>query len=246
MTNCSIIRLLKEMDGVMDFQKVTALHLFEILTSPDHPHHRALLADEVGLGKTIVARTVIALIREYHREVVHDDFFRVVYVCSNINIANQNIDKLGVREKMDVGSSRLSMQHLAIAKRDRRIREAQQENGEMPEIIIPLTPMTSFDFRSSLGVAGERALICVLLEELEEFQEPDVRKYVEKLFKCGVYYWERWVSWLDWYRKEIADLGQEYVHEVVDGIRRYGSKEIAALKNACDDGSSLDFHRKAA
>ena len=246
MTVCDIIRLLREMDGVMDFQKVTALHLYDILTSPGHPHHRALLADEVGLGKTIVARTVIALMREYQREVVHDDFFRVVYVCSNINIANQNIDKLGVREKMDVGSSRLSMQHLAIAKRDRRIRDEKHENGEMPEIIIPLTPMTSFDFRSSLGVAGERALICVLLEELEEFQEPVVRKYVEKFFKCGVYYWERWVSWLDWYRKEIADLGQEYVHEVVDGIRRYGSKEIAALKSACYDGSSLDFHRKAA
>ena len=148
MTREDIIRVLKEMDGVMDFQKVTALHLYDILTSPDYPHHRALLADEVGLGKTIVAKTVIALMREYQREVVHDDFFRVVYVCSNINIANQNIDKLGVREKMDVGASRLSMQHMAIAKRDKRLKEAHQDNGEMPEVIIPLTPTTSFDFRS--------------------------------------------------------------------------------------------------
>ena len=109
-------------DGVMDFQKVTALHLFKILTSPEYPHHRALLADEVGLGKTIVAKTVIDLMRERQRKTDPDGFFRVVYVCSNINIASQNISRLGVKQVMSVGESRLSMQHLTIAKRNWLIR----------------------------------------------------------------------------------------------------------------------------
>lgn len=245
MTGIDIIRILRKMDGVMDFQKVTALHLYDILTSPGHPHHRALLADEVGLGKTIVARTVIALMREYQREVVHDDFFRVVYVCSNINIANQNIDKLGVKEKMDVGSSRLSMQHLAIAKRDKRIKAARQDNGEMPEIIIPLTPTTSFDFRSYTGVMGERALICILLEELDEFQDAPYRRFLERMFRCGVKP-ENWRSWLDWCRHETDTLGQDYKDEIEKGIRKYGAKEVFELKEAIDGAESLDGNRKYA
>ncbi len=241
MTDSDIIRRLMEIDEVMDFQRVTALHLFKILTSPDYPHHRALLADEVGLGKTIVAKTVIDLIREYQREVNPEGFFRVVYVCSNINIASQNISRLGVKEIMPVGESRLSMQHLTIAKRDKIIREAHRETGSLQEVIIPLTPTTSFNFRSYTGVAGERALICAFLEELEEFRDEQSRDYIEKLFKCQVVYWDSWQNDIGWYRAEIESLGPEYKQEILRGIRKYGSEEVARLKTACNSDAPFDY-----
>ena len=50
---------------VKDFQRATAdriLHIYKNLG-----HRRVLLADEVGLGKTFVAKQVINLVREWRR-----------------------------------------------------------------------------------------------------------------------------------------------------------------------------------
>lgn len=91
---------------VKDFQRATAdriLHIYKNLG-----HRRVLLADEVGLGKTFVAKQVINLVREWHKQ-EKDDFFKVVYICSNANIADQNIEKLGVENRMSISESRLSM-----------------------------------------------------------------------------------------------------------------------------------------
>ena len=63
-----------------------------------------MLADEVGLGKTFVAKQVINLVREWHKQ-EKDDFFKVVYICSNANIADQNIEKLGVENRMSISIS---------------------------------------------------------------------------------------------------------------------------------------------
>ena len=65
--------------AAMDFQKATADRIISLFTDMDHPRSRVLLADEVGLGKTIVAKEVLSLMREW-RKSVNDDFFRVVYI----------------------------------------------------------------------------------------------------------------------------------------------------------------------
>ena len=55
---------------------------------------RVLLADEVGLGKTIIAREVIDRVRQIRSE-VKDDMYRVVYVCSNYNTPRYSDNRLG-------------------------------------------------------------------------------------------------------------------------------------------------------
>ena len=55
----------------------------------DDPTRRFLVADEVGLGKTLVARGVIAKTIDHLWETV--DRIDVVYICSNGQIARQNL-----------------------------------------------------------------------------------------------------------------------------------------------------------
>ena len=79
----------------MDFQEATAARILQIFR--DEGQNRVLLADEVGLGKTIIARTVVQKVSNWHS--AWDDHFKVVYICSNINIANQNYRKLGIPDE---------------------------------------------------------------------------------------------------------------------------------------------------
>lgn len=94
-----------------DFQQATADRIVEVFRSGQN---RILLADEVGLGKTIIASDVVRQVAAWHKNEMHDEHFKVIYICSNINIANQNARKLGISDLMNVSESRLSMQHLKI------------------------------------------------------------------------------------------------------------------------------------
>lgn len=94
-----------------DFQRATADRIEEIFRNGNQK--RVLLADEVGLGKTIIAKEVIDRVRNLRQE-KHDDIFRVVYVCSNVNIVHQNTKNLGIDKQLNISESRLSMQHLVI------------------------------------------------------------------------------------------------------------------------------------
>src|SRR3954447_3619977 len=77
-----------------DFQRRTVDYAFRRLYTDSDATRRFLVADEVGLGKTLVARGVVA------RAVDHlwNDVERidVVYICSNADIARQNINRLNI------------------------------------------------------------------------------------------------------------------------------------------------------
>lgn len=205
--------------SIYDFQEATADRIAEIFRNATigfdgkeiktGGQRRVLLADEVGLGKTHVAKAVIDRVREMRKE-INDDMFRVVYVCSNMSIANQNIEKLGVRNKADITESRLSMQHLTIRERESSIIEP--ESGEMGEIIIPLTPSTSFSLKgSSKGNANERALIATILGCFNEFA--DFQSQLTKLFQ-GWSGDNGWEYWLKHYSRRVDKLGDAYIADV--------------------------------
>ena len=71
------------MATLKDFQKETVNRVIELYKSG---RNRVLIADEVGLGKTVVARGLIARFAEL-REEEKDDLVKVAYICSNQSIA---------------------------------------------------------------------------------------------------------------------------------------------------------------
>lgn len=95
-------------DGILknlkDFQKETVDYVFRRLYTDEDCTRRFLVADEVGLGKTLVARGVIAKTIDHLWENVPR--IDIIYICSNSNIARQNIAKLNVLGDDDAPKSR--------------------------------------------------------------------------------------------------------------------------------------------
>lgn len=126
---------------------------------------RFLVADEVGLGKTVVAKEVIKRMMQRRRK-----HLTVFYMCSNLAIAKQNKDNLlkllpaDEREDAECQVDRLSL--LSI-----------YEPPQHPKLhLYSLTPDTSIPVRKKRrrdGRQEERALIHVLLKEIcpEFFRE---------------------------------------------------------------------------
>jgi len=161
----------KALAGLKDFQQATVKQVMKCFHDC---HNRVLVADEVGLGKTLIAKGVIASTARWHRE-EGDELFKIVYVCSNQNIADQNLRKLIITGQKDfmvdrIADSRLSMQHLKIFQQ-----EYQNSNGIGQEgryfQLIPLTPATSFSLKSSGGTKAERALILAVLNKTKTLEE---------------------------------------------------------------------------
>lgn len=215
---------------VKDFQRATAERILHIYKDLDH--RRVLLADEVGLGKTFVTKQVINLVREWHKA-KKDDFFKVVYICSNANIADQNIEKLGVENRMNISESRLSMQHLYINLAEKDI--AKQHNDvEIPESIIPLTPSTSFRFYSAKGTANERALMCNILCRQPQFDS--YQDVLDDFLRCGVKYWTELINS---YNEKIKRCGEDYLQDMHDKLQAKLTDEIISqlldyAQNGCD------------
>ena len=149
------------LSGLKDFQRATVDHVVDRFFGPDDPTRRFLVADETGLGKSVVARGVIARTLERLQDDDTVDRVDVVYVCSNSDIARQNIARLKVTEDECVPvSSRLTM----LAKYGNRLASATASVGK-PMNLVAFTPGTSFDAGWRTGKAEERAMLHLLLEE---------------------------------------------------------------------------------
>ena len=153
------------MAGLKDFQRATVERIFELYKNGQK---RVLIADEVGLGKTLVAKGLIAKIARADYKKMEKPNFKVVYICSNQNIANQNIEKLRISDDVTVGGvtdTRLSMQHLKIFEQmnDPKLKDKYIQ-------LTPLTPHTSFEMTRGCGIVYERALMFAILKRLDIFK----------------------------------------------------------------------------
>lgn len=139
------------------FQRRTVDYVFDRLCGEHNPVRQFLVADEVGLGKTMVARGVIARMIEY----LWDSTKRIniLYICSNQAIAAQNLNRLNVLGRRELAlPTRMTLIPLQL--RDQAGLDANKVN------FISLTPGTTFDLRSATGVTLERALLHHLLHDL--------------------------------------------------------------------------------
>jgi hypothetical protein len=153
--------------GLKDFQRRTVDHVSHRML--DEGARRFLVADEVGLGKTLVARGVIADTVE-RLTVEGVKRIDVVYVCSSQEIAKQNLDRLRLPGHQEgarlsrIGLLPLHLHTLASAGVN----------------FVSLTPGTSLDPKSSCGWALERA---ILLRMLKEPWNLSVTKGVRRIFQ---------------------------------------------------------------
>lgn len=149
----------KVLSKLKPFQRDSVEHVFRRLYLDEDATSRFLVADEVGLGKTMVAKGVLAKAIDHLWDRI--DRIDVVYICSNADIARQNINRLNLIGSGDIEfASRITLLPIHLGKlRERKLN------------FISFTPGTSFDLKSSMGVAEERRLIYWLLREAWGFAD---------------------------------------------------------------------------
>lgn len=199
--------------GLKDFQKATVTRIDQLYRAGQM---RVLVSDEVGLGKTLIARGTIAKLAKLQKE-VGDNLVKVVYICSNASIAEQNLNKLRITSELRTertGSSRLSMQHLNIFK--------QENDSDLLSRyiqLIPLTPDTSFRMTNGAGTYPERALMFAILRRLPELSQ--YTKALEFAMKDGASSgWDGWAK--SWYETEVLECdklsGGKYLSYMLDKL----------------------------
>jgi hypothetical protein len=201
------------------FQRATVDHVMRRTYSDPDRTRRFLVADETGLGKSLVARGVVARTIELLQDDPSVPRIDIVYVCSNADIARQNVKRLDVIGQQHAIASRLTL--LA--------RGAQHLDGEPVAAgkavnLVSFTPGTLPGNSWLTGTLDERALIHVILSDHFGLDWSDSRSSmlvlqgtVSKLATV-----EAKVAWT---REEAASHGgvePNIAREFVSGSRAHG------------------------
>ena len=170
------------------FQRRTVDHAFHRLFTAKDSAGRFLVADEVGLGKTLVARGVIARAIDHLWEDV--ERIDIIYICSNGSIARANLPKLqigGAGERSFALATRLTMLATELAPREGTPGLAGSKLN-----FVSFTPGTSFAMGHSAGQRREREVLFHLLEPLVAR-----RIALMNLLQCGIRSWQTWRAGLN-------------------------------------------------
>lgn len=208
------------MAGLKDFQRKTVQRIDHLY---GEGQDRVLVADEVGLGKTMIAKGVLAKMA-VRRCNEGDDLFKVTYICSNQAIATQNLQKLDIYKTGydDITETRLSMQHLKVMQQELGINDKSRSNpsSERKYVqLIPLTPATSFRTTGDMaGTVRERALMFVILRDMEGI---DVKRLEMMMVQYAPSSWN-WVK--EKYQNDVAEchrLNPSYLADIQSTIAKH-------------------------
>lgn len=140
------------------FQRATVEHAFGRLWGEDATN-RFLVADEVGLGKTLIAKGVAAktIERLWDRDPAEGPI-TLVYICSNGQIARQNLARLRDLTGGEVqdNADRLTLLPLTMGRQDAAARVQ----------MLAFTPGTSLRLGDTTGKGEERRLAMLMLEQV--------------------------------------------------------------------------------
>jgi hypothetical protein len=191
--------------GLKGFQRDTVEHVVNQYFGPVGSR-RFLVADETGLGKSMIARGIIARTIEKLQDDDAVDRIDIVYVCSNAEIARQNLSRLNVLPASDDGytpiesASRLTL----LAKHSRHFTGAAA-GASKPVNLVSFTPGTSFDMGRRTGTAEERALLFLLLEPSLALADGHQRRTALNLLRGQVSTVERFEDHLYWLSQALDE-----------------------------------------
>jgi len=199
------------LQGLAPFQRDTVEHVCDRFYRQGA--RRFLVADETGLGKSLVARGIIARAVEAIEQDDSVDRIDVVYVCSNSDIARQNIARLDVTGQPHLPfTSRLTLLATAAA----RLRSGSApvpaapaapvaSRKRKPVNLVSFTPGTSFTRGWQTGTAPERALLFLLLEDALDLTGRR-RRAAMLLLRRTVRHVETIDGWVEWLRRELGGV----------------------------------------
>jgi hypothetical protein len=207
-----------------DFQVDTVDYVLRRLYDDPDPTDRFLVADEVGMGKTLVARGVISGAIDRLQDDANVDRIDIVYICSNADIARQNISKLDVRGD---GAKPLSTRITMLATQLRGLNRVMAD-GSKTVNLVAFTPGTSFDKGQRGGRVEERVLLSWLLDPVMQGSRAE-HNALQRILRMDVNEarWNGLRGWLDvdeWAPDEMVakKFRRSVVRDpVMDELRRF-------------------------
>ncbi len=215
-----------------DFQRATVERIAELLKDPQHSR-RILVADEVGLGKTVVAKgLIVSMLRDWHRP----EPLRVTYICSSLSLAAENLAKLavfpaGCRWSRQPSYARLAQ--VAVCQP-----EQPEQHGALLEICT-LTPATSFSLTQGTGNRKERGIILAAL--LQHPQLRGFRRSLTALFQDRVQSADSWRAECD--QIEQQGLKKEIIASFHAAITDVSNHSAPSLLDRLRSTASLRAER---
>ena len=135
------------------FQQITARSIARVF-SRGGPRKRFLLADEVGLGKTVVTKEVIRRLCAGR-----PGSPKIIYLCSSLEIADQNRSTLMGKIERENENSWMQVDRLTLY-------PAFPPRRQSGPVVLCFTPGTSLDLGGALGTIVERSFLYTLLKDI--------------------------------------------------------------------------------